>query len=106
MVMVEIRLDVQGNEPGEDGRMPHFGAFTRKCELAAVPRAGEKINLTAFGMPLGGRFVDFAKIDSVEHWPSTGSVTVVVRHRGPNRAAFQEIAGAASPEWRAHTVAP
>ena len=54
---------------------------------------------TSFGLPMAGPYMDFCKVDAVEHWPSSGSVTVVVRERARGAAGFDEVATSASTEW-------
>ena len=104
MATAEIRVNVWGDAPEQGSDDVFLGAFTRKCELAFLPRAGERIALSPFGMDLGGKFVDFSEVHVVEHWPSTGLVTVVVNHRAHDEAGFRAQAAAASPEWTAHPV--
>lgn len=94
MPNVEIRVEHRAGDT-------YVGAFTRDVQLTVVPRAGEKIALTSFGLPLGGG-VDFDVVDHVEHHPVLDKVTVVVLRRSPGAASVVEAADLGDPAWKVH----
>lgn len=94
MPKVEIRVEHRAGDT-------YVGAFTRDVELTVVPRAGEKIALTAFGLPLGGA-VDLEVVDHVEHHPVVDKVTVVVVRRSSGAASVLEGADLGDPAGKAH----
>ncbi|WP_188484811.1 hypothetical protein [Cellulomonas carbonis] len=93
-VVVTVRVDVY------DSKDQYLGSLSREgVRLEAAPRVGEKIALTAFGLPLGGP-VDLEPVHSVEHHPSGQSLAVVVRRHAQGEAAFAEQVSAAEAEWK------
>lgn len=94
MVNVEIRVEHRDGDR-------YVGAFTRNVDLTVVPRAGEKIALTAFGLPMGGA-VDLEVVDHIEHHPVADRVTVVVLRPSTGAASVLEGADLGDPAWKPH----